>query len=611
MAAFPTTIRSAEDTFYVQFTTDIAGVPTVLSGAPVVSAYEDDGTTEITAGVTLGVDHDGVVGLNLLTIAALGANGFENGKDYALVITTGTAGVAGPSRVGTVVGRFRLEAPPQIATTGSAVNVVALASPGGFVLTTGSEVNNEDSTQALDGVYHELSDAAGVLEGLYKFDIKGNGIPVRVQITGVFNSNNDSWGVYANVGSTGSPAWQQVGTINGTNGSGNVVHGFDMLSNQVVTDVVGEVQIRINGTGLTSSSFDVDQIIVSHAVVNTLEVYELGRLWFDSNASNTNTEPGVDGTAGNPVSTMAAIVTLAASTGLTDVHVLNGSLVTLGADMSNFSFFGDQWDFDLNGQIVTGVYVEGARDVIGTGVAASECKFAGVEFGSMTLHRMHGDKIGFRGTLTIDVASENNWHFCYSKGVIPPVFAKTAGQAITHEFIGYEGDITINGLESGDTIELGGNFRTIIVNGADATVHVHGTYQTLTDNMTGTSVDVTGAIKNSDVADILADTAVIANLPTVTQLNVRTLSAALIAIQTALLNGAITGGVTSGAPTTTVIPTDLSETEVDQYLGRTMILLDGALAGQATEIGAYDGAGELTVTATTSAVASGVAFIIV
>ena len=96
------------DTIYLMFTTRAfaSGIPTVLAGTPVVSAYENENLTQITAGVTLGVDHDEVVGLNLLTIVATGANGFENGKDYNLVITTGTVGEV--SVVGEVVGTFSL-----------------------------------------------------------------------------------------------------------------------------------------------------------------------------------------------------------------------------------------------------------------------------------------------------------------------------------------------------------------------------------------------------------------------------------------------------------------------------------------------------------------------
>lgn len=96
------------DTCYFMFTTRqfSTGAPFALAGSPVISAYENEGLTQITSGVSLGVDHDGVTGLNLVTVVASGANGFESGKDYHLVITTGT--VDSVSVVGEVIGRFTL-----------------------------------------------------------------------------------------------------------------------------------------------------------------------------------------------------------------------------------------------------------------------------------------------------------------------------------------------------------------------------------------------------------------------------------------------------------------------------------------------------------------------
>jgi hypothetical protein len=96
------------DTLHIAFTTRAfaTGIPTVLAGSPVVSAYEDASLTQITAGITLGVSHDSVAGFNMLTIVASGANGYEAGKDYNLVVTVGT--VDSVSVVGEVVGRFTL-----------------------------------------------------------------------------------------------------------------------------------------------------------------------------------------------------------------------------------------------------------------------------------------------------------------------------------------------------------------------------------------------------------------------------------------------------------------------------------------------------------------------
>ena len=96
------------DTFFYKFTTRQLSdaVPTVLTGSPVVVAYENDSTDEITAGITLGVDHDSKVGFNLLTIVATTANGYENGKDYALTLTAGTVG--GTSVIGEVILNFTI-----------------------------------------------------------------------------------------------------------------------------------------------------------------------------------------------------------------------------------------------------------------------------------------------------------------------------------------------------------------------------------------------------------------------------------------------------------------------------------------------------------------------
>jgi len=97
------------DTIYRKFTSRAfaTGIPTTLAGTPVISIYENDSLTQITAGITLTVDFDGVTGLNHLTIVATGGNGFESGKDYQCVVTTGTVG--GVSVVGEVVKEFTIE----------------------------------------------------------------------------------------------------------------------------------------------------------------------------------------------------------------------------------------------------------------------------------------------------------------------------------------------------------------------------------------------------------------------------------------------------------------------------------------------------------------------
>jgi hypothetical protein len=96
------------ETFDVKFTTTEpdTGAPSTLAGTPVVSAYVGNSTTQLTAGITLTVDFDGVTGLHNVRVVATVGNGYAAGTDVALVITTGT--VDGNSAVGYVIEQFTI-----------------------------------------------------------------------------------------------------------------------------------------------------------------------------------------------------------------------------------------------------------------------------------------------------------------------------------------------------------------------------------------------------------------------------------------------------------------------------------------------------------------------
>ena len=95
------------DTYYFLFTTRnfSTGAPYTLAGTPVLSCYEENNTTQITSGVSVSADYDSVTGLNQATVVATSGNGYEVGKYYSVVITTGT--VNSVSVVGEVIGHFR------------------------------------------------------------------------------------------------------------------------------------------------------------------------------------------------------------------------------------------------------------------------------------------------------------------------------------------------------------------------------------------------------------------------------------------------------------------------------------------------------------------------
>ena len=105
------------------------GAPTTFTGIPDIGVYEDNSTTEISAGLTLNTDFDTRTGLNHVRIVATGANGFESGKSYAVVITGGTVG--GVSVVGEVVWHFTIDRQALRPTTaGRTLDVTATGAAG-------------------------------------------------------------------------------------------------------------------------------------------------------------------------------------------------------------------------------------------------------------------------------------------------------------------------------------------------------------------------------------------------------------------------------------------------------------------------------------------------
>jgi len=522
-----------ESTIYPRFTTRAfaTGIPTTLGGTPVLSVYEENNLTQITAGVSVTVDYDSMTGLNQATIVATAANGYEAGKSYDLVITTGTVG--GVSVVGEVVYSFTIEDSAaglsatarsnledqydttgltgdtfpatqaqldQLTVAGAAVHVAATAAPGGFTMTTGSEVNDEDSTQALDGTRHELSDSAGTLDCYYIFDIGGDGLPTSATIKSVINSTNDTFGIYVNTGSSGTPVWSQRGTITGSGSSNNITNTVDLFLGDTLSDDVSAVWVRINGTGLTSSSFDVDQIFVSKSVVNRTVGYADGAVWIDTNASNTNTESYVDGTADNPVSTIAAANTIATNLGLKRFRVAANSSITFAASQENQQFSGEEWTLALGGQSIAGTQISGAV-VSGVGTGTGH-HFLNSNIGNVSLEDGSMGWCMFTGTITLTGAGDSYWHDCYSgvAGSGTPVvdFGALVGNSNLN-VRRYSGGLQIDNKDATgtDLMSLEGNGQLVVSASSGGAISLRGNFKvTNTGGATITYDDNSQGIKD-------------------------------------------------------------------------------------------------------------------
>lgn len=155
------------DTYYGKFTTRSfsTGVPTTLAGTPVLSVYEENNVTQITTGVSVTADYDSVTGLNEWAVVATSGNGYEAGKYYDIVITTGTVG--GVSVVGEVVGHFRIM-PAEDA--GAGIPDVNVTNVGDTAQTAGDLANLITTVDTVvDGIQTDLdngTDGLGALKAL-------------------------------------------------------------------------------------------------------------------------------------------------------------------------------------------------------------------------------------------------------------------------------------------------------------------------------------------------------------------------------------------------------------------------------------------------------------
>lgn len=141
-----------EDTYYFTFNTvaPSTGAPITMGGTPEIEVYEENGTTQITAGDTFAEDLDGVTGLHGVMLVCSAANGYEAGKWYVAVIAGTTPTADSVSVAGRTVARFRVMAAE--AAAGEPLATVDGANSTGLLDSTGvtTAVENAAVTLAAD-----------------------------------------------------------------------------------------------------------------------------------------------------------------------------------------------------------------------------------------------------------------------------------------------------------------------------------------------------------------------------------------------------------------------------------------------------------------------------
>jgi len=149
-----------------------------------------------------------------------------------------------------------------ISLTGAASYQAAVSS----TLTTGNlSSGTYENTASADGVSHVHTDQAGTLLVDYDFEMGAAEVGVEVHFSGRVNSANDSVAVqvYDWIGADWETLWTQVGV----GGSVNTDRAEPLLLKHTGTGANdGNVRIRFSGTGLSSATLYVDQLLVAKTV---------------------------------------------------------------------------------------------------------------------------------------------------------------------------------------------------------------------------------------------------------------------------------------------------------------------------------------------------------
>lgn len=180
-----------------------------MIGSPVACAYIGSNVTQITAGITISPDHDGVVGLNCIYVVASSGNGFATNTTVSLVFTAGT--VDGISVAGRKIGSFTIEKSAAALNIGAAGAGLTAIPGGGTVVRTGTAQAGGTNAITLDAgasavndlyrgaeIYIKSGTGAGQTRGITAY----NGT-TKVATVGAWAVNPDNtsvWDIYPTEG---------------------------------------------------------------------------------------------------------------------------------------------------------------------------------------------------------------------------------------------------------------------------------------------------------------------------------------------------------------------------------------------------------------------------
>jgi len=312
---------------------------------------------------------------------------------------------------------------------------------------------------------------------------------------------------------------------------GGTVTGMVVIGGRIrLTDIDLDDSVRAGLTALPNAAADAaGGLPISDAGGLDLDaIYEKAKLvsyigpsgvgvYIDSNAANTNTVFGTDGTFDNPVSTPAAARTIADAMGINRYYLEGNSDTTLGATHADWEFYGigsvrdNTLNFgssDVSRSKFHNLSLEGTQG--GTGrIEAVDCALQDPGAGVSTFN-IHGLRCGIVDDITLDTSDDNVLIDSYSlvAGTGTPII-RASGASGTLVMNGHKGGVDLRDLSASHNLTVniaGGQCIFDASNNVNASVSLRG-IGTKTDNTAGMAALVETAFINMDKINTECDTA--------------------------------------------------------------------------------------------------------
>lgn len=533
-----------DDTLYFLWSTnDTSGASITRATDGTISVYKDNGLTQSTAGITDTEDFDSLTGIHACTIDLSADAFYAIGADYSVVLSG--ASIDGQT-VNAVIAQFSIEnrtAKPKADYPSNFADLSITASTGRVDV---ASIEGSDATDQITASVPSATDIVDEWESQSQADPTGFHVNV-LEIGGTAQTANDNGAdINAILIDTNELQLNQGNWLTAT---GFAVAGDQMnLADDAITSAkfdestafpitsadTGATEIArtgADGDTLETLSDQIDGVplaVRDVTLVGTLPNNTLGKtirdvqeyegyqgyIWIDTNNGTAGTDSYINGTSNNPVDSIADALTLSAAVGIIDFKIATGSSITFPSSMDGYSFYGTSWVCTLNGQSLSGTYIENAV-VLGndSGTNANATIYSGCRMSTNTLgyHRCTG--CGLFGTVTLSESASYGYVDCHHStptGTYPIISFGAAVGDTNLNIVNWDGQIEIQqlGANGTDTLGIDGSGAIILnANCVGGTIRTSGT-MTLTDNSTGTTIDnvarVDNTSVNAQVVDVMA-----------------------------------------------------------------------------------------------------------